>query len=86
MKLEVAGEAMNFTDKLNLESVYVKNAPAIDPVNARSVAVALACIAANAVLSYAEERAFLAIAKGFLPDQMWSMVAEIKTQLLNWSV
>ena len=86
LKYQVAGEAMNFIDKLNLESVYVKNAPAIDPVNARSVAVALACIAANVVLSYAEERAFLATAKGFLPLRMWSLVADIKTQLLNWSV
>ena len=77
---------MNFIDKLNLESVYVKNAPAINPVNARAVAIALASIAAKVVLSYQEERAFLAIAKGFLPDQTWSTVAEIKTQLLNWSV
>ena len=86
LKYSIAGEAMNFIDKLNLESVYTKNAPAIHSGNARAVAVALASIAANVVLSYSEERAFLAIAKGFVSDQTWSMVTEIKPQLLNWSV
>ena len=86
LKYQIAGEAMRFIDKLNLESVYVKNAPAIDPVNARAVAVALASIAANALLSYPEERAFLAIAKGFVSDQTWSLVSEIKFKLLTWSV
>ena len=78
LKYQVAGEAMNFIDKLNLESVYTKNAPAIDPVNARAVAVALASIGASVVLSYSEERAFLAIAKNLASDKTWSMVAEIK--------
>ena len=77
---------MNFIDKLNLESVYVKNAPAINPVNARAVAIALASIAAKVVLSYQEERAFLVIAKNLVSAKTWSMVAEIKIKLLNWSV
>ena len=77
---------MTYTEKLNLESVCDQHAPAIKPVNARAVAVALAVTAANVVLSYQEERAFLAIAKNLVSEQTWSKVAEIKAQLLNWRV
>ena len=51
LKYQVAGEAMTYNEKLNLESVCDQNAPAIKLVNARAVAVALAVIAANVVLS-----------------------------------
>ena len=86
LKYQFAGEAMRFIDNLNLESVYVKDYPSIDPKNARAVAVALAANAANVLLSYAEERAFLAIAKGLVSEQTWSLASEIRMNLMNWSV
>ena len=86
LKYQLAGEAMTYIEKLNLEAVCDQNAPAIKPVNARAVAVALAVIGASVVMSYQEERAFLAIAKNLVSEQTWSKVAEIKAQLLNWRV
>ena len=83
MKYTIAGETLAFVEKLSIEKVIERPAPAIGPHNAKPVAVALAAIAAKNLLDSEGARAFMVLAKA---DVSWQMVKNIEVSLINWMV